>query len=283
MNLRNRLVPTVLLLGVTGCWPSWPRIAGPWSDYAAPTTTDVYAHLEWAVPQGTYWGSATSSGVAFWGVFSQPEKVTGYEFDGAEGGCGPVYDATTLFSYFDSSGTGSTTLNHAGGAVTLPWVTASNVFAASLIQGDVESNTSYDLSQVQFGSDAPFTLPDLLHTPVNDFHLDSPAIDGATPTTVSLNDLAFSWSGTVADRVAFTLTTEDSVGNTLDTVECIVDDTGSLTVPSSLFPNSGPATMLYVFAGPATSTSGASPLGDKAGYLGTAVLYQEGAYYLSGL
>jgi len=275
MNLHHRLIPALLLLGTTGCWPSWPRIDGSWSDYSMPEQTDLYAHSGWTVPQGSYWSDNSPSGQVFWGVFDQPQTITGYEILGTDGECVRHGDVSALLSHFDGSGSGSSTLVHHGSSLSLPWSTNSNVFVASLGTNDVEPDTDYDLSQVQFGDYPAFALPGLLHSPVDDFHLDSPAIDGATPGTADLNNLTFTWSGTPADRISALFVTY--TGRTQsDQVDCLVEDTGSLTVPASLFPNSANADQLYVFIGPDTFTGGVSPLDQKSAYRASTSLGQLG-------
>lgn len=276
MHVCSRVLPCLLLLGATGCWPGWPRLDKPWPDYEQ---SMVFAHLEWSEPQGGYWSDNSPSGQVFWGVFAQPRQITGYEFDGPTGQCASV--AAYDFSVFDASGGGSTVLKHGGGSVSVPWNSSSDVYAANLAAGDFDPSADYDLSQVQFGSYPAFAIPGLIHTPSDDFHLDSPVIDGTSPATVDLGNLSFTWSGTVSQQVAIVVVVYS--GNTLtDSVECVVDDTGSLSVPADLFPNSANATEVIVFAGPITLTTGPVPIGDGDSYRAAASDLKAGALFVSG-
>jgi hypothetical protein len=277
MRLPSRFVLAAVLLGATGCLPDWPRIPGKWAEYALPAQTLVFAHAYWIIPKGAYWPSGTDpTGFAFWGVFTSPQDVTGYEMDGVDGQC-VATSAVPQLDSFDPSGSGTSALLHGGLTVTLPW--NAPYYANDLLGRDISPDTDYDLQIVQFGDYPAFQIPGLLHAPSSDFRVDYPPIDGQTPVQVDLNDLTITWSGADADRVEVDLVTFRN-GTQLDVVSCVVPDTGSMTVPAGLFPHSANAQSVSVLIGPISFTGGRAPIGTGAGYRGTFSRDLEGAYSL---
>lgn len=278
--VRTPALLAILSLGVAGCWPIIP---GKWSDYDVPEQSLITGHMDYLIPIGTYWDDTTPSGIAWWGVFDQPQIITGYEVLGVPDQC--VSGSTAIdpvLAAMSAAGSGTSRLIHGDTELRLPWSTANNVYITNFGAGDWVDDTTYNLAQLEFAEYPPFAIEQLFLTPPDSFRITSPVMDGDAPAEGSLDNLAFTWTGNGGDYV-YIAVAAISDGSVADLVECLVPDRGSYTVPAELFTSSSFADTAIVSMGPVFFEGGPSPVGENVGYRTTTGRFQQGAIYLQGV
>ncbi len=263
MMLRTTVYTLPALLA--GCWP---LITEPFDQVVEPEATLLYASYQQLQPVGDYWTSADPFAFALWGLFEEPQEVTGLELYGVPGACTRQSAFTPLASLFVRDGTGTSRWKYDDREIRLPW--NQYVYFAEPERSDFRADTTYALAPIAVGARDEFEVPAFLHTPMTDITVTRPVIDGAEPATVNLSNFQIEWTGTPADWIQVQVELLDDSFQVVSTVYCLVEDTGSFTVPAEQFTQAGGATSAYLVVGPVSYRAGLAPIGDDAGFRTTA-------------
>lgn len=207
---------------------------------------------------GGYWpADAVSDGRAELGF------VDAHDWSLAEiygtSGCTYLFDATVPVPV----DTGAEALVLTTGPTSLPLEPLGTVgyFGATLNDADVAAGASFGLGPLAGGPDWPrLTVPDLVTIPPA-FQVLLPDLDSATLPTVS-QSFTVQWTGSGGDYMVLDLQREYLEGETwtlLDDVVCTVPDTGSFTVPASVWPDWYAQERVYIRLGRVVEASRSLP------------------------
>jgi len=225
---------TVALAGLvlSGCWPVIP---GKADDYLLPETALITGGVFMNDPIGDYWDDGSPRGGASWGVLAVASPVNGTDEWGVPGTC--VLNHSATGSTYRSGGTGTTLLLHNDAEVRMTWTSSGNLWSGALVEADWEVDTDYDLAPVDFTGLGTFEIPGFAKTPDGGFVVTSPEMGGAEmPSVTGPEALTLEWTSKgKAEWVLIYAVAVDVEGVGLETVSCLVEDTGKFTIPAELW------------------------------------------------
>lgn len=102
------------------------------------------------------------------------------------------------------------------------------------VHNDFIHSTSYSLESTGTMDWPALDIDSSANTP-GSFEITRPVVSTDLIPTVSRTNFGVTWNGSSADYVVIRITLVDSSGNALERVSCVVDDTGSFTVPSGVW------------------------------------------------
>lgn len=261
----------VLLLS-TGCWP---RIPGSYEDHAEAAETAIIGDLAVYEYLGGYWADGTvDEGLAWWAWLEPGHDVHLHElYAPAVGSCERDYQA---FDPFDlaAPGSGTSWLIQGDEELELPSQDGDLTFAAAFPASDYRFDAEYAL-QVDDETEGltPFFLDAAVRTPPRLTWV-HPVVEQTDVPTLDDDDIVLEWTGSDADLVFVGVTLADSQLNTLESLSCVVPDTGSFDVPMDEFAFTAEAAYAILRIG--AHTEGTGTIEGRANRMG-ATYWQHGA------
>lgn len=270
-------IAALAALTLAGCWP---RIPGQADDYLLPETSMITGGLVVVDPIGGYWADPAPTGGVSWGVLAVPHALDGVGDWGVPGSCVRNHPGPVLEGGYRGGGSGTTILRHNDAEILMAWSSSSNQWSAQIDETDWEVDTDYDLAPVEFTGLGPIEIPGFLTTPEGGFVVTGPEMGGEAMIEVSGPEaLTVTWTSN--GRAEWVLVRALAVGfdgNTVEVVSCLVDDTGSLTIPPELFQQGDSTDFVALQIGALRVEGGTVPLaGEEQGYVTSSTWLVQGA------
>ena len=235
----------------------------------------------------TYWQDGTGlfgiTGIAYWfdyvgNYWSDPQPVdygyadfaflvpetypSGYEvYTPSLNTCRSNYTTTTVDLYAYTPGVSSADVTApSGSAISLPTDSDGYLFTADLNASQFQTG-NYGLKEMVSASWPSFTLSNLYRTP-SAFSITAPNLNSIS--TVNRNSLQIRWTpaGT-ADYVSILIDNVNASNTVVETITCAVSDTGSFTVPSSVWTQWTSNHTLYFMIGSWKQSTGTIPFNNS--------------------
>jgi len=133
-------------------------------------------------------------------------------------------------------------------------------------QGNVSSSFAnsavYNLESAGTEDWPQFVLEGAVQTP-SSFQVTSPVINAPTPPEITRSSFRLAWTGSGGDYVLARLLRFNSTGTLLEEVTCVLDDTGSFTVPSNVWAGWSAGSQLTVLVGRVKESTGKLPFNNS--------------------
>ncbi len=227
--------------------------------------TGAIGEVYWLDFKGGYWTSTpTDEGYAWWSPVIADTTLEMWQlYNSSSNGCTADYSYSGDGVYIvDDLGVSSATVSSGSKSIAMSWNSSSSVlaFEKSLTSvGQVALGADYNLEPITptngwpvFGSEDFLTMPSAVT-------LSTPLIDAASLPLLNRNNLKFQWSGgSGGDYAVVILELRSADQSSVDqTVTCVWPNTGSATVPSSVWTRwSSNRIMVIVFGVMASSGGG---------------------------
>jgi hypothetical protein len=276
----RRTTAALAALVLPACWPVIP---GKADDYVLPDTALITGSLFMVDPIGGYWEDGTPQGSASWGVLVSPTAVTGLEGLGTPGTC--VRNPEGVATTYRGGGSGTTLLKHNDAEVRMTWTTSGNVWFGSLVETDWEVDTEYDLAPLEFSGLGTFEIPAFFTTPDGGFLGTAPGMGGEGMGTVPGPDqFTVEWTSQgKAEWVVIQAIAYDAEQVGLELVACVVEDTGSFTIPAELWQEVSSTAYVMLLVGALRIDGGTVLLnGTDEGYVTSSAWLVQGAVTYGG-
>lgn len=268
----------VAVLGVGGCYPF---ISGGKDANIPPDQALVLGSYARTEGVGDYWSQLEvdpSSGTAWWGVFNEPHPVhTWNQYAVRIGECATEYPNPDWLGDFDNVGSGTSTLQSGNVSVDLDWDSASNTFLGEVAADQYAPNSVFALQSTDLDTGALAIEQFVRNPPAMTWT--SPDLDTSTPPTLDKDQLTFTWSAPKADAIVVIVRLFDSNFQITEQAYCVVENTGSFTIPSDHWDDYGSASVGFAFIGQFLESFGPLDFADPGiGYRVTGEEWYIGAF-----
>jgi hypothetical protein len=139
-------------------------------------------------------------------------------------------------------------------------------------QGNVASSfansANYNLESAGTDEWPEFVLEGAVQTP-SSFQVTSPVINTSTAPDITRSNFRVAWTGGGGDYVLLRALRYNSTGTPLEEVTCVLDDTGSFTIPSNVWAGWSAGSQITLLVGRVKESTGTVPFnGSNSGMVG---------------
>ena len=218
--------------------------------------------LQWFDHVGSYWAPEIQDYglVQLW--FPASPDAGRYRDLFAEGmdRCASDRFAVDSSGGMDLSGANAVLSADLGSTLEPVWDAAELRFELPVGSGELEDDSSFDLTLSGLWGLPEFTIEGFASTP-EPFRLTSPDMTGGSPITLGNDELSFTWEAIEADAVVVYIARISNTGfSTLEVLTCLAENDGAFTIPSDAWAGYLPGNQLYTYVGALQESEATVPL-----------------------